>query len=61
MDRLPIANGFSAIQNNCEFRLFCSRHQAHAFSKPNPRKPAFPYIDPAIVKHFCARDPTSSE
>jgi hypothetical protein len=50
MDRLPIANGFSAIQNNCEFRLFCSRHQAHAFSKPNPRKPAFPCIDPANCK-----------
>jgi hypothetical protein len=43
----------ASIQNNCEFRLFCSRHQVHAFSKPNPRKPAFPYIDPANCKtHF---------
>jgi len=41
-----------SIQNNCEFRLFCSRHQAHAFSKPNPRKPAFPCIDPANCKTY---------
>jgi hypothetical protein len=45
----------ASIQNNCEFRLFCSRHQAHAFSKPNPRKPAFPYIDPANCKTFSGR------
>ena len=41
-----------SIQNNCEFLLFCSRHQAHAFSKANPRKPAFPRIDPADCKTF---------
>jgi putative tryptophan/tyrosine transport system substrate-binding protein len=41
------------IQNNCAFWRFPSPRQAHAFSKPNPRKPAFPHIDPANCKtHF---------
>jgi hypothetical protein len=42
----------SKIQNNCEFRRFSSPDQAHAFSSANPRKPAFPRIDPAIVKRY---------
>jgi hypothetical protein len=41
-----------SIQNNCEFRLFYSRHQTHAFSKPNPRKPAFPCINLANCKTY---------
>jgi len=45
----------ASIQNNCEFRLFYSRHQAHAFSNANPRKPAFPCIDPRDCKTIFGR------
>jgi hypothetical protein len=43
----------TSIQNNCEFRLFRSRHQTHAFSNADPEKPEYPCIDPANCKtHF---------
>jgi hypothetical protein len=40
------------IQNNCAFWRFRSPRQAHAFSNANPRKPAFPCIDPANCKTY---------
>jgi hypothetical protein len=42
----------ASIQNNCEFWLFCSRHQAHAFSSRTRESPHFPTLTRPIVKHI---------
>ena len=42
----------ASIQNNCAFWRFCTHRQTHAFSSANPRKPAFPRIDPRDCKTF---------
>jgi hypothetical protein len=41
-----------SIQNNCVFWRFHSPSQVHAFSNANPRKLAFPCIDPRDCKTF---------
>jgi len=44
-----------SIQNNCAFWRFRTHCQAHAFSSANPRKPAFPCIDPRDCKTIFGR------
>ena len=51
-----VAAGVS-IQNNCAFWRFRTHCQTHAFSNANPRKPAFPCIDPANCKTFLRSRP----
>src|SRR5438552_839157 len=49
------AGGVAIMQpkmNHCAFWRFRSPRQAHAFSNANPRKPAFPCIDPANCKTY---------
>jgi hypothetical protein len=47
----------ASIQNNCAFWRFRTHCQTHAFSNANPRKPAFPRIDPANCKTFLRSRP----
>jgi hypothetical protein len=54
-DEVPLVLTRKSRLQPAEFWRFHSPCQRHAFSKPNPRKPAFPRIDPAIVKHIFRR------
>ena len=45
-----LASHSTSIQNNCAFWRFRTHCQTHAFSSANPRKPAFPRIDPRDCK-----------